>query len=125
MQDRIECIIADQVLPWLEHEQVDLPPTAKLITRKTRTAEKTYLAYCCPHCGVISGDNRFPTEVRAGGPLLFTVLLPCRSGRTPVDLCICALIEVRASAARRIQRLTTRHSRTGRAATLASVPRCS
>ena len=56
LQDRIERVIADQVLPLLEHEQVDLPRAAKLITRTSKTAGQTYLAYCCPHCGVISGD---------------------------------------------------------------------
>jgi hypothetical protein len=58
VQDRIERVIADQVLPLLEHEQVDLPRTAKLITRTIKAAEKTYLAYCCPHCGVVTGDSQ-------------------------------------------------------------------
>lgn len=56
LKDRIERLIADQLVPLLEHEQVDLPRAAKLITRTSKTAGQTYLAYCCPHCGVLSGD---------------------------------------------------------------------
>lgn len=56
LKDRIERLIAGQLLPLLEHEQVDLPRAAKLITRTSKTAGQTYLAYCCPHCGVLSGD---------------------------------------------------------------------
>jgi hypothetical protein len=56
LQDRIERLISDQLIPLLEHEHVDLPRAAKLSMRTSKTAEKTYLAYCCPHCGVLSGD---------------------------------------------------------------------
>lgn len=91
LEDRIERIIAGQVLPWLEHEQVDLPRAAKLITRKSKTAEKTYLAYCCPHCGVISGDN----PIAYGGTRWRTFVVhrrlavPLRAdARGPLHLCI-------------------------------------
>lgn len=56
LQDRIERLIADQIVPLLGHEQVDLPRAAKLNTRFSKTAGQKYLAYCCPHCGIISGD---------------------------------------------------------------------
>lgn len=55
-KERIEALVAAQVLPLLGHAQVDLPRPATLASRYSKTADRTYLAYCCPHCGAMQGD---------------------------------------------------------------------
>lgn len=56
LKNRIERTVGDEVLPYLEHKLVDLPKAAKLATRSSKTADATYLAYCCPHCNAMFGD---------------------------------------------------------------------
>jgi hypothetical protein len=56
LKNRIERTVNDQVVHYVDHKQVDLPKAAKLMSRSSKTADATYLAYCCPHCSAMFGD---------------------------------------------------------------------
>ncbi|AMM31617.1 hypothetical protein SA2016_0931 [Sinomonas atrocyanea] len=55
-KQRLEQEFAADVLQWLGHPEVDLPRVATFASRHSKAADRTYLAYCCPHCGAMQGD---------------------------------------------------------------------